>query len=241
MESDYLLFGRNVLKEALLARSKIKEIFFESEAALKFAESLTKQYPLRRGLPREVQEQNHQGIAFKVQHAFYLSSWTPDSKKYPRVLLCNHLEDVQNLGSLARSAAAFDFTLIVHEERRSVRLNPAAIKISAGQAFRLHFLEVSNLLPLMQKMKKESYVMAGLDMGDEAEVWNLYRWDPPQAVGLVVGSEESGISKPVLGEIDDLIRIPMNVGVESLNAAQAGTIAMSRCYGALKESPRQHR
>lgn len=226
MAESNLFFGRNVLEEAVKNRVKISEIYYANLSAKAWVEELVgSRLKHQLGIPKELSSQSHQGVAFRAQHEFYLHAWDPEVNPYPRVLLCNHLEDVQNLGSLTRAAAAFGVDLIVHESRRSVRLNPVAVKVSAGQAFRVKFLEVSNLSHLLKSLRDEGYLLIGLDAHDEAKP--LYSWRPHTPMALVLGGESSGISRPVAQYLEFNVKIPMAKEVESLNAAQAAMIAMS--------------
>jgi 23S rRNA (guanosine2251-2'-O)-methyltransferase len=230
MAKHQLLFGRNILKEALAVGAEIFTIYFERDSEKRWASDLLKEFKrgtvrLIQGIPSTIRESGHQGIAFETNYSFYLPSWDASRQKFPFILLCNHLEDVQNLGGVARSAAAFGADLIVHEERRSVRLTPTAVKVSAGQAFRTKFLEVANLQPFCQYLKKHEYLIVGLDSAKDAS--SLYEFQPQFPVALVLGAEGSGISKPVRNECDFILEIPMKANVESLNATTAASVAMS--------------
>lgn len=232
MADTQLFYGRNVLQEALACKVKILEIFVSNDQALAFAEECVgRKIPIRRDVPVELRALSHQGIAFRASHNFYLPQWDMKRDRFPFIVLCNHLEDVQNLGSLTRAAAAFGAGLLVHEERRSARINAAGVKVSAGQAFRMKFLEVSNLTPFCRKLTDAGYSVVGLDLEEGAEA--LYKWEPHFPLALVVGSESSGISKPVKGQLEGRIKISMNAGVESLNANQAATVAMSWVFSKL--------
>lgn len=233
MAETYLLFGRNILEEALSVRAKITDIFFENDGSEKFVRSAleaarVRNLPIKKGLPRELKESSHQGVAFRVEHSFYLKNIEIDETKFPRVLLCNHLEDVQNLGAIIRSAAAFGVNLIVHESRRSVALNSVAIKISAGQAFRMRFFEVSNLGPLCKDLAEAGYQTVGLEAG--ADSTDLYSWKPRLPLAMVIGSEAEGLSKSLQSFLELKVKIPMNKGVESLNASNAASVALSWAF-----------
>jgi 23S rRNA (guanosine2251-2'-O)-methyltransferase len=231
MGSTYQLFGRNVFEEALSQKVLIKEVFAENEAASRWADTLVKKYGLRMTikphLPSALRSQSHQGIAFTCAHDFYLSAKSVSFTKMKRIVLCNHLEDVQNLGALVRSAAAFGVDLLVHEERRSAELTAAAVKASAGQAFRLKFLKVSSLGSCLSDLKREGFETAALSAGSSQ---SIYRWNPAPKWAVVVGSEGAGVQSSVLKSVEQILEIPMSQGVESLNVAQAGSILLSWAF-----------
>lgn len=236
MAKHQLLFGRNILVEALSVGAEIFVIHFERDAEKRWVEEVLRKSNrpkprLVQGIPQAIRDSGHQGVAFETNYSFYLPNWDAARQKHPFILLCNHLEDVQNLGGIARSAAAFGVGLIVHEERRSVRLTPTAVKISAGQAFRTKFLEVANLQPFCQYLKKNDYTIVGLDAAKDAS--SLYEFKPQFPLALALGAEGSGLSKPIRNECDFILEIPMNNQVESLNATTAASIAMSWAYRSL--------
>lgn len=155
MGTNHLVYGRNVLKEALSLNLKVGQIYRRSKSDVEFVNELSEgRLASKLGLPRSLDQQATQGIAFEVQHDFYVSHLSrEDLSEFKFVLLCNHLEDIQNLGAISRMAAAFGVDLLVHEERRSFAMNAAALKVSMGQAFRLKYLQVSNLAPFIKKLK----------------------------------------------------------------------------------------
>ncbi len=232
MARDQIFFGRQVLREALLQKIKVQEIYFEGTHDKEFCEKLLKDYSQRvaliKNLPKEVPGMHAQGVAFKITHEFYLDSLPEDfEEKFPRILLLNHLQDVQNLGAIIRSAAAFGFDLLVHENRRSVQLSPTAVRISQGQAFRVKFWEPSNLSPFIDKLRDRGFEIVGLDLENAAP---LFKWKPAPRVAFVLGSEESGIQKSLRDRLDQCLKIPMQAKVESLNVSHAASIAMSWVY-----------
>ncbi len=209
----------------------VKEVFAENEAASRWVDTLLKKYGLRMSvkphIPSAFRSQSHQGVAFTCDHDFYLSPKTVSFAKMNRIILCNHLEDVQNLGALVRSAAAFGVDLLVHEDRRSAELTAAAVKASAGQAFRLKFLRVSSLGSCLADLKREGFETAALSAGSSQ---SIYSWNPAPKWAIVVGSEGAGIQASVLKSVDQILEIPMSHGVESLNVAQAGSILLSWAF-----------
>ncbi len=228
-------YGRNSFEEALKAKIEMQEICYANEAGRKWLEErLPKGARIKQGIPREIQTQNHQGIVFKASHSFYIKDWSPRDSKggSPFILLCNHLEDIQNLGNITRVAAAMGVDLIVHENRRSVEMNAVGLKISAGLGFRMKFLKVSNLTPFLVNLRQAEYEVVGLEASSNA--LSLYEWNPRRPLALVLGAEGSGMAKSVKDQLDFRIRIPMDPGVESLNVSQAAGIAMSWIYRTAK-------
>lgn len=230
MARTHLLFGRNVLEEALGVNAEISEVYFQNASGRIFIEETLKAHGLstrivREGIPKELRDQSHQGVAFRTTFEFQLRDQDLTADNFPRILLCNHLEDVQNFGAVIRSAAAFGFSLIVHESKRSVELNAVAVKTSAGLAFRTKFHEVSNLAYFAKSLQKDGYQIIALENREDAH--DLYEWEPFEPLALAIGSEGEGISKTLMDMTDVCVRIPLIEGVDSLNVAQAASIALS--------------
>jgi 23S rRNA (guanosine2251-2'-O)-methyltransferase len=231
LAKDQIYFGRNVLKEALALDLPVRDVFCESSSERRFVENLSRDLGRRvsivNQLPKTVRKEAHQGVAFELAHDFYEGSLPKDAaNESPRVLFCNHLEDVQNLGSIARSAAAFDFRYIVHESRRSFSMNAVGLKVSMGMAFRVRFVEVSNLQHPLKDLAEQGFQIVGLDAGEEGAV-DLYDWNPTGLTALLLGSEHQGISRPLKKLVEHFIYIRMVQGIDSLNASQAANLAMS--------------
>ncbi|MDB5036553.1 MAG: putative tRNA/rRNA methyltransferase Mvan [Bacteriovoracaceae bacterium] len=229
-----LFFGRNILREALAVKAPISEVYYETESAKKFAASLygikSQNIPLIPKIPSEFKNQSHQGIAFQTTHPFYQKFSAGDLRKFPFVILCNHIEDIHNFGSIARCAAGFGAGLIIHEEKNSAELTAAAMKSSAGLAFRISFMKVSNLNIPLKELKAAGFNIVGLDV-DKSSV-NLFEWVPTFPLALVLGSEGSGMEPAVKKECDTLVRIAMEAKAESLNVSHAAAIAMNWAYRA---------
>lgn len=230
MGGSEIFFGRNILIEALRAHVEVTEVFTENPKAADWAYSVLKEFgvrvPVSQGLPKSKAQSSHQGVAFRVHHDFYTNEIDFGSEEFSKIVLCNHLEDVQNLGAICRSAAAFGFNAIIHEKRRSFHLSEAAVKASAGLAFSLKFMEVSNLTPLAKKLQDRfDFDILALDMEGAVDLYEYQPSDRPMA--LIVGSEGEGVSRPLQKLLNGCVQIPMAQGVESLNAAQAASIAMS--------------
>jgi len=232
MRCDVLLFGRNIFKEALLARASISEVFVETKSAYEWLQSAAPALPshckIEEGIPPSFKNENHQGIVFRTNHAFYKTYDASELRRHSRIILCNHMEDVHNLGSTTRIAAAFGATLIVHEKDRSASVTPAVVKSSAGCAFQVSFTKVDRLETPLQLLKREGWEIVGLDLSESAAP--LYSWNPKPKLAIVLGSEGFGLEEANKLLCTQLIHIPMEAHVESLNVSHAASVVMSWVY-----------
>lgn len=142
----------------------------------------------------------------------------------PLLLILDHLEDPQNLGSLIRSAEVFGAHGLIIPDRRAASVTPAVSNASAGAVEHLRVVQVTNLNRLIDQLKKANIWVVGLD--GSPETLPLDRSAVSGSLAVVVGSEGSGLSRLTKEKCDFLVRLPMQGQIESLNAAVAGSIVL---------------
>lgn len=171
---------------------------------------------------------NHQGVALRVGGFPYISleDVLIEVEKNPNasILLLDHIEDPQNVGSLLRSADASGITAVILPEDRAAEVTAAAVRASAGASEHMHVAKVVNLTRAMEALKERQVWITGLDMDTSAKPYTEI--DFTGRVGLVVGSEGRGLSRLVHDTCDFIAFLPMKGKVDSLNAGVAGGICM---------------
>jgi 23S rRNA (guanosine2251-2'-O)-methyltransferase len=174
-------------------------------------------------------EVNHQGLAAEVSDYPYLDleavlDAVRQAGEPPFLLVLDHVQDPQNLGSLLRTADGAGVHGVIIPGRRAAGVTPAAVRASAGAAEHVPVAQVTNLVRAMEQLKVAGLWLAGLEARPEAQLFT--QADLAGPLGLVVGSEGQGLSRLVRERCDFLIRLPMRGQVESLNAGVAGGIAL---------------
>ncbi|TMF61481.1 MAG: 23S rRNA (guanosine(2251)-2'-O)-methyltransferase RlmB [Chloroflexi bacterium] len=153
------------------------------------------------------------------------------------VLVVDSLQDPQNFGVLLRSAEGAGVDGVVIPHHRSVGLTPAVAKTSSGASEHLLIADVANLRQAIDALKEKGiWVVAADETGDL--LYDEVDYRGPTA--LVVGGEGEGIRRLVLEGADQVVRLPMEGQVASLNASAAGTVLL---YEALRQrrAPRVRR
>jgi 23S rRNA (guanosine2251-2'-O)-methyltransferase len=183
----------------------------------------------RRELDKLGGEANHQGLAAEVSGYPYLDlaallDATLHASEPPFLLLLDHIQDPQNLGSLLRTSEAAGTHGVVLPSRRAAGVTPAAVRASAGAAEHVRVAMVANLVQAMERLKTEGIWLAGLETLPDAQLYTQIDLSGP--LGLVVGSEGQGLTRLVRETCDFLVKLPMLGTVESLNAGVAGAIAL---------------
>ena len=243
------IYGRNPVEEALAAgRRTATEIVLpppahdDDQLARIRDEAHARRIAVRTmdrdRLDRLVRFGHHQGVALKVSGYPYVSldeivSAAADEEN-ALVVLLDHVEDPQNLGSVLRTACAAGAAGVVIPEDRACGVTPAAVRASAGGAEHLRVAKVVNLVRAMEELKDAGFWITGLDMGEGARPYDEVDFKGKAA--LVVGAEGAGLSRLVRTKCDFIAELPMPGGFESLNAGVAAGIAI---YEVLRQRRRK--
>ena len=140
------------------------------------------------------------------------------------VVALDGITDPQNLGAIARSAEAAGAVGLMLPKRRSVHVTPAVEKASAGAVSWLCIAVVTNLVRALEDLAGQGFWSVGLDGHAEASLWSSNLLDG--RVVLVVGSEGRGLARLTAERVDQVVAIPMQGRVASLNAGAAATTAL---------------
>jgi TrmH family RNA methyltransferase len=135
-------------------------------------------------------------------------------------LVLESLQDPGNLGTLIRSAAASGLEAVVCSKGTAHLWSPKVLRASQGAHFKVRLYEGVNL-PLWLK-GYDGRVVAAVG-GAPAHCFGA---DLTGNVALLVGNEGAGLSAELQQLATLRVSIPMIHGVESLNAAVAGSVLM---------------
>lgn len=178
----------------------------------------------RAEIDRLAEDFNHQGVAALTGRYRYTP--LPDilGRGSPAVLFLDGVMDPHNLGSLLRSADGAGFDGVVIPAHGSSAVTQTVRRVSAGASEVVPVARETNLGRAIESAKKAGLWIVGLDQEAEDDLWVSPLLEPP--VGLVLGSEDRGISKGVREKCDGMVRIPSMGRLGSLNVAVAGALAM---------------
>ena len=142
-------------------------------------------------------------------------------------LALDGLTNPQNLGMIVRSVAASPMNGLILPSHGSAQLDPLAYKASAGTLVRASIYRCEHLAPALAEFREQGFRIYGLDGSGEILLNEL----PSEARTIfVMGNESYGLSPEVRVICDQLVRIPMAGGVESLNVSAAATLVAFRQF-----------
>ncbi|MGI6299022.1 MAG: 23S rRNA (guanosine(2251)-2'-O)-methyltransferase RlmB, partial [Saccharofermentanales bacterium] len=168
----------------------------------------------------------HQGVIAHVAMHEYVElddmlAKAEAAGEQPFLLVLAELKESYNLGSILRIADAAGAHGVIIPQRRSVGLDAAVAKASAGAIEHVAVTRVGNLTQTIENLKQKGFWIAAADEEGKTDYHDI-DWNGPMA--LVVGSEGEGIGPNLRKHCDFLITIPQHGQVNSLNAAVAAGI-----------------
>jgi 23S rRNA (guanosine2251-2'-O)-methyltransferase len=147
----------------------------------------------------------------------------------PFLLLLDEVQDPHNLGACLRTADAAGVHALIAPKDNAVGLTPVVCKVASGAAETLPYIQVTNLARTMGHLKEQGIWLTGTSGDADTE---LYSADLTGPLGLVMGSEGTGLRRLTREHCDRLVRLPMCGTVESLNVSVAAGVCL---YEALRQ------
>ena len=126
---------------------------------------------------------------------------------------------------IIRSACAGAIDGIILAEKGCAKLDSLVIKASAGTVFKAPILRCEQLHEGLDLCKQHGGTVVGLSSHGQQP---LSAFEESQLVIYVLGNETDGVSRDVEAQCDDIVSIPMNNGVESLNVAVTASLIAFR-------------
>ncbi|SMH31932.1 23S rRNA (guanosine2251-2'-O)-methyltransferase [Rathayibacter oskolensis] len=239
-DESEMVTGRNSVLEALRAKIPATTLYLATRIEMDDRVKEALKLATARGLPvLEVMRPEldrlagpdsvHQGLVLKVPpyeyaHPSDLLERSVSKGVLPLLVALDGITDPRNLGAIIRSVAAFGGQGVIVPQRRSVGLNSAAWKTSAGAAARVPVAMAANLTQMVKDYKREGVFVIGLDGDGDTPLPGLELADRPLLV--IVGSEGKGLSRLVTEQCDAVVSIPISSAAESLNAGIAASVAL---------------
>ncbi len=171
---------------------------------------------------------NHQGIVAQVSPYSYwqledLITVAKEKTDSPVIVIADGIEDPHNLGAIIRTTEAMGLQGIVIPQRRAVGVNSTVVKVATGALENLPIARVVNLSQALATLKESGFWIYGTT-AESSKM--LHTIDLTGAIGLVIGSEDKGLSSLTKRCCDELVAIPLAGITPSLNASVACAIAI---------------
>ncbi len=236
IEYEYI-FGKHAVAEALGKRPDIvKQIFIAED----FSEAKLLQQIKNTGIVVKLLNPKNppRGVSAKASHQGIVAGILPEKLMVPykdfinklqvdsdtALLILGEVQDPHNVGAVIRSAAAFGLAGVLIPPHNQAPVTGTVIKVSAGMAFRIPIVAISNVNSVARDLQKRGFWVYGLE-GKGTTVTTKEDFGKPSV--FILGNEGSGLRQKTKELCDDLLSVPIHDRCESLNAAAATAVVLA--------------
>ncbi len=235
MEKNNILFGLRPIIEAIEAGRPLEKVYLKKGAEGVLLTELSELCRSRRiyvqWVPVEklnrLTRSNHQGAVALTSAIDYadvhdMLAAIPEDET-PLFVVFDGVTDVRNFGAIARSAECAGAHGLIIPIKNSAPVNAESMKSSAGALSLIPVSRVGSIRNTLKMLRAE-----GLQIVAATEKSNtlLFEADLDRPTAIVMGSEDTGISKEVLKLCDVQLAIPIVGGIESLNVSAAAAVML---------------
>ncbi len=234
MIEEFTIEGRNAVLEAFRSGKTIDKLYVQKGVQDGPIQSIIREakkkdtiinFVERERLDQMSEEGHHQGViahaaAYEYAEVEDMLKAAEEKGEPPFLFLLDGIEDPHNLGAIIRTANLAGAHGVIIPKRRAVGLTATVAKTSAGALNYTPVAKVTNLTATMEELKKKGMWFVCADM--EGDV--MYRVNLKGPIGLVIGSEGSGVGKLIKETCDMVASIPMKGDIDSLNASVAAGV-----------------
>lgn len=236
MEKNEMIFGIRAVIEAVESGKDIDKILIKKDlqsdlaqelfAAVRGRNIVVQKVPIEK--INRMSRKNHQGVLAFIAAVAYqrLDDIVPglyEDGKNPFIILLDGVTDVRNFGAIARTCECAGVNAIVIPERGSVSVNADAVKTSAGALLHLPVCRESSVFEAVRFLKNSGFRIIA---ASEKAVVNYTNINYTVPVAIVMGAEDTGVSKEVLRLCDDMVALPQMGVIGSLNVSVAAGVMM---------------
>ena len=246
-KSTFLIAGKHAVLEALKnTNRKIERVFLTEDAQKKLNRenqnlNLFKKtsvfYKSRRELDNLCgrDETAHQGLVAEVEQLeeVTLKEFVLENKKKKNINLIalEEVTDPRNIGSIIRSAVAFNIDGIIVKERSYPSKSKLLYKSASGGTEHIKIFKVSNINTALKFLKTKEFWVSAFDISAKKD-FTKHDWKGKNI--LLFGSEGFGIKAKTLENSDFRFKVNMNNNIESLNISNTVSVVCHHIYQAIK-------
>lgn len=167
----------------------------------------------------------HQGVVAEIRSGKSSTITLDDilEKEAVLLLILDEVQDPHNIGACLRTADAIGVDAVVVSKNRSPALTPVIRNVASGAAETVPYIMVSNIARALDKIKESNIWVVGTS-GDADQT--IYETRVNNRLALIMGSEGKGMRRLTREACDELISIPMQGTVESLNISVATAVCL---------------
>jgi len=230
-EDSLVIYGRNAVLEAFRSGKTIDRLYVQEGVADGTLQSILRtakktdtviNFVNKDRLNKYAEGDKHQGVvamaaAYNYAEVEDILNAAKEKGEPPFIIVLDDIEDPHNLGAIIRTANQAGAHGVIIPKRHAVGLTATVARTSAGAINYTPVAKVTNISRTIEELKEKGIWFACADMSGEL----MYNCNLTGAIGLVIGSEGSGVSRLVKEKCDFVVKIPMFGQIDSLNASVA--------------------
>lgn len=232
-----LIFGRHPVLDAIKAGVSIDKVFLQQGTQGELEITL-RELTRARNIPvimtpkerlAQMVKGNHQGIVAIMGEIAYhrVEDLLPRilaEKPDPVMLIIEGVTDIRNFGAIARSAELFGVDALIVPTRKSAQINAASMKASAGALATIPVCREQHLIGAVDFLQSNGIMIYASDLQADTPIYELDL--KTGGMAMVLGSEDTGISKPLARQADERFWIPQTGKGDSFNVSVAAGIML---------------
>ena len=246
-KTTFLIVGKHAVLEALKNPSrKIERIFLTEDAQKKLNRenqnlNLFKKINIFYKSKKELDnlcgkdETSHQGLVAEVEQLeeITLKEFIIENKnkKNLNLIALEEVTDPRNIGSIIRSAVAFNIDGIIVKERSFPSKSKLLYKSASGGVEHIKIFKVANVNTTLKFLKSKEFWVSAFDISSKTD-FIKHNWSGKNI--LLFGSEGFGIKDKTLRNSDFQFRVNMNNNIESLNISNTVSVVCHHIFQSIK-------
>ena len=233
-EDNLVIYGRNAVLEAFRSGKTIDRLYVQEGVADGTLQSILRtakktdaviNFVSKDRLNKYAEGDKHQGVvamaaAYNYADVEDILNAAKEKDEPPFIIVLDDIEDPHNLGAIIRTANQAGAHGVIIPKRHAVGLTATVARTSSGAINYTPVAKVTNISRTIEELKEKGIWFACADMSGEL----MYNCNLTGAIGLVIGSEGSGVSRLVKEKCDFVVKIPMFGQIDSLNASVAAGV-----------------
>ncbi len=209
----FLVEGEHLVLEAYKT-GKLKELILEQDEVLPLdVETMYVTNDIINYISELNTPQNIMGICYKLDEQNDLGN---------RLLILDNVSDPGNLGTIIRSAVAFNIDTIVLSDDSVDLYNSKVVRATQGLLFHINIIK-KNLSLFIPELKQEGYKIISTNVNHGKSLKSI---EKNSKFAIIMGNEGSGVKEEINELSDEFIYIDMNEACESLNVGVATSIIL---------------
>ena len=245
-KTTFLIVGKHAVIEALKNPSrKIERVFLTEDAqkklnrenqSLNLLKNINVFYKSRKELDNLCgrDETAHQGLVAEAEQLeeVSLKNFVAENKNINiNLLALEEVSDPRNIGSIIRTAVAFNIDGIIVKDRSFPSKSKLLYKSASGGVEHIKIFKVSNLNTSLRYLKTKDFWISAFDVSSNKD-FTSHEWKGKNV--LLFGSEGYGIKAKTLENSDFKFRVKMNQSIESLNISNTVSIVCHHIFQSKK-------